>query len=83
MSENIKEMLKHFSVIEWHYYITEHGYTYHDDHPLLRKHKELLYISFIGSKLTPLCIRKFQNKLCSFFNEFFARNQRNNLNSNR
>jgi hypothetical protein len=37
-SENIKEIEKPFSVIEWHCNITEYSYANHDDHPHLHKH---------------------------------------------
>jgi len=48
-SENIKEMVSPFSVIEWHCNITEYNYTNHDDHPHLHKHNELLHISFVDN----------------------------------
>ncbi len=48
-SENIKEIMEPFSVIEWHCNIVEYSYTIHDDHPHLHKHDELLHISFIDN----------------------------------
>jgi hypothetical protein len=47
--DNIKEVVNHFSVIEWHCNITEYSYTNHDDHPHLHKHDELLHISFVDN----------------------------------
>jgi len=62
-SENIKEMMKPFSVIEWHCNITEHSYTNHDDYSHLHQHIELLHFSFVENNFYDnLCIRKFLKK---------------------
>jgi len=75
-SENIKEMVKYFSVIEWYCNITEHSYTDHDNNPLVHKHKELLHISFVYSNLydTPVYkeISKKKN-ICLFLQGKFCR----------
>ena len=56
-SENIKEMVSPFSVIEWHCNITEYSYTNHDDHPHLHKHNELLHISFVDNNFKTFCVQ--------------------------
>jgi hypothetical protein len=48
-SDNIKEVVNPFSVIEWHCNITEYSYTNHVDHPHSHKHDELLHISFVDN----------------------------------
>jgi hypothetical protein len=45
-SENIKEVVNPFSVIEWHCNITEYSYANHDDYSHLHKHDELLHVNF-------------------------------------
>ena len=50
-SENIKEMVEPFSVIEWHCNITEYSYTNHDDNPYLHKHNELFHVSFVNMNI--------------------------------
>ena len=78
--ENIKEMVKPFSVIEWHCNITEYSYT-NDEHSHLHTHNELLHMSFVDINFYDTrCIRKFKKKVNSF-KGWFAGNQRN-LNAN-
>ena len=62
-SENIKEMVKPFSVIEWHYNITEYSYTNHDDYPHLHSQNQLLHISFVDSNFMAPCVQGHFQKL--------------------
>jgi hypothetical protein len=48
-SENIKEVVAPFSVIEWHCNIIEFSYANHDEHQHLHKHDELLHVSFVDN----------------------------------
>ena len=79
-SENIKEMVKPFSVNELYCNITEYSYT-NDEHSHLHTHNELLHMSFVDINFYDTrCIRKFKKKVNSF-KGWFAGNQRN-LNAN-
>ena len=67
-SENIKEMVEPFSVIEWHCNITQYSYSNHDDNPHLHKHNELLHVSFVNKNFyyTPV-YKEISKKLCLFY----------------
>jgi hypothetical protein len=81
--ENIKEMVKPFSVIEWHCNITEYSYTNHDDIPVyMNIMSYFILVLLTVTFMTPCVQGNFQKKSVYSFKERFARNQRNNLNTN-
>ena len=75
-SENIKDVLSRFSVIEWHCNITNYSYANHDDHQHLHKHDELLHISFVDNNFYDNRVYKEISKEIMFFSlrEGFAGN---------
>ena len=62
-SENIKDVVSPFSVIEWHCNITNYGYANHDDHPHLYKHDELLHISFVDNFYDNLVYKEISKEI--------------------
>jgi hypothetical protein len=64
LSENILEIIKPFSLIEWYCNITEYSYTNHDNHPHLHKCGESLDIIFsIKILIKILYTRKIKKSL--------------------
>jgi hypothetical protein len=59
-------IINHFSIIEWHYNITEYSYANHDNYPHLHKQEQLFYISFINNNFYENPVYKESSKRIMF-----------------